>query len=98
MSQPSRGRKAPAPTRLELTYLQLGLNQPGRKLPLFDDVGQPFPTELIRACIARGWTQRWFSNPLAPEWLVCRLTDRGAAVAIGAGRSDGATDGASSLA
>ena len=51
---------------------------------------------LIRACIARGWAERWFSNPLAPEWLVCRLTDRGAAVAVGAARTHpaGGADGA----
>jgi hypothetical protein len=88
----------PAPTRLELTYLQLGLNQPGRKLPLFDSLGQPFPSDLIKVCIARGWAQRWFANPLAPEWLVCRLTDRGVALAAGAAPDDAVVDNASSLA
>ena len=80
-------RQKPQPTAEERRFLQLGLSQPGRKLPLFDQHGQPVRAELIRACIARGWAERWFSNPLAPEWLVCRLTDRGAAVAVGAARN-----------
>ena len=80
-------RLKPQPTAEERRFLQLGLSQPGRKLPLFDQHGQPVRAELIRACIARGWAERWFSNPLAPEWLVCRLTDRGAAVAVGAARN-----------
>jgi hypothetical protein len=81
-----KGRNPPVPNREERTFLQRGLSQPGRKLPLFDADGQPVRPELIRACIARGWAERWFSNPLAPEWLVCRLTDRGARVAVGPAR------------
>lgn len=70
---------APAmPTGPERAYLRSGLEQPGRKLPLFDRAGQPVPPKVIRACLARGWAERWFANPLAPEWLVCRLTDKGA--------------------
>jgi len=91
MTQRAEPRKPPQPTAEERRFLQHGLSQPGRKLPLFDQDGQPVRPELIRACIARGWAERWFSNPLAPDWLVCRLTDRGAAAAIGAasGRSAG---------
>ena len=92
MSHTVRERKNIAPSRKELTYLQLGLNQPGRKLPLFDDEGQPVAPELIRSCLARGWAERWFSNPLAPDWLVCRLTERGARLAVGASATDGAAD------
>ena len=80
-------RQKQLPTAEERRFLQLGLGQPGRKLPLFDRDGQPVRGDLIRACMARGWAERWFSNPLAPEWLVCRLTDRGAAVAVGAARN-----------
>lgn len=69
---------APArPTSAESAYLRPGLNQPGRKLPLFDAAGQPVSPRVIRACLARGWAERWFANPLAPDWLVCRLTDKG---------------------
>lgn len=69
---------APArPTRAERAYLRPGLSQPGRKLPLFDDSGQPVRSQVIHTCLARGWAERWFANPLAPDWLVCRLTDKG---------------------
>jgi hypothetical protein len=88
--QRGKGRNPPVPTREERRFLERGLSQPGRKLPLFDADGQPVRPELIRACIARGWAERWFSNPLAPEWLVCRLTDRGARVAVGPARGRGA--------
>jgi len=95
MAKRTEPRPKPQPTAEERRFLQLGLGQPGRKLPLFDKDGQPVRADLIRACIARGWAERWFSNPLAPEWLVCRLTDRGAAVAVGGvrGRATGGAGG-----
>jgi hypothetical protein len=65
------------PTNAEAAYLRPGLSQPGRKLPLFDAQGRPVRPQVIRACLARGWAERWFANPLAPDWLVCRLTDKG---------------------
>ena len=71
------GRSAPAPTAAEAAYLRLGLHQPGRKLPLFDAKGQPIRPQVIRTCLARGWAERWFANPMAPNWLVCRLTEAG---------------------
>ena len=101
MAKRTEPRPKPQPTAEERRFLQLGLGQPGRKLPLFDKDGQPVRADLIRACIARGWAERWFSNPLAPEWLVCRLTDRGAAVAVGGVRTrkgDGGADRPSALA
>jgi len=73
--------KVAAPTTAQRAYLKAGLDQPGGKLPLFDNKGAPVPPALIRACIARGWAERWFENPLAPDWLVCRLTPRGAKAA-----------------
>ena len=27
--------------------------------------------------IAAGWAERWFQNPLKPDWLVCRVTAKG---------------------
>ena len=69
---------AAQPTPAEAAYLRPGLSQPGRKLPLFDKQGRPVKPQVIRACLARGWAERWFANPLAPDWLVCRLTDEGA--------------------
>ena len=94
-------RRRVGPSNAELAYLQLGLNQPGRKLPLFDRDGQAFRADVIRTCINRGWAEQWFSNPLAPDWLVCRLTERGVAAAVGARRSatlDDDTGAASHLA
>jgi hypothetical protein len=61
----------------EQNYLKQGLKQPGGKLPLFDGRGQEIPSSLIQSCIKQGLAQRWFANPLKPDWLVCRLTDKG---------------------
>jgi hypothetical protein len=72
------GRRLAAPNAAQRAYLRAGLDQPGGKLPLFDGKGATVPPALIRACIAHGWAERWFANPLAPDWLVCRLTPRGA--------------------
>lgn len=55
-------------------WLQKGLGQPGGKLPLFDDKGREIPARTIRACIEAGWAEPWFSNPIKPDWLVCKLT------------------------
>ncbi|MDN3719956.1 hypothetical protein QW131_14055 [Roseibium salinum] len=43
-------------------------------MPLFDDNGREIPTRTIRACIDAGWAEPWFSNPIKPDWLVCKLT------------------------
>lgn len=58
-------------------YLERGVNQPGGKLPLFDENGQEIPKATIRVCIAHGWAEPWSKNPIHPDWLVCRLTDDG---------------------
>jgi hypothetical protein len=31
----------------------------------------------VRACIAHGWAEPWFGNPLKTDWLVCKLTEKG---------------------
>lgn len=61
----------------ERSYLKTGLKQPGGKLPLFDRTGQEISANLIQGCLKKGYAQRWFANPLKPDWLVCRLTDKG---------------------
>jgi len=33
--------------------------------------------ELIRRCLAAGWAEPWFENPIKPDWLVCKLTEAG---------------------
>jgi hypothetical protein len=65
------------PSSAQLRYLRLGMDAPGGKLPLFDGQGQEISPKTIRACIERGWSQPWFTNPLKPDWLVCRLTPAG---------------------
>lgn len=64
-------------TDAEKRYLVRGLKQPGGKLPLFDTKGQEINPRVIRACIEKGYAERWFANPMKPDWLVCRLTDTG---------------------
>jgi hypothetical protein len=68
------------PTEPQRRYLERGLSQPGGKLPLFYADGREVPVRTIQACVAHGWAEPWFRNPIKPEWLVCRLTDRGRAV------------------
>ena len=70
------GRPNPAQRR----YLARGLGQPGGKLPLFDEYGQHIHPALVRACIAHGWAQPWFGNPMKPDWLICKLTEKGRAI------------------
>lgn len=69
------------PTDIQLAWLKRGLNQPGGKLPLFDEWGQKVSERTIRSCIDHGWAEPWFTNPLKPDWLVCKLTDIGRGLA-----------------
>ncbi len=69
------------PSKSQLRYLNRGISQPGGKLPLFDEEGQEIDARTIRACVKAGWAEPWFANPLKPDWLVCRLTESGRAVA-----------------
>jgi hypothetical protein len=65
------------PTEPQRRYLERGLSQPGGKLPLFYPDGREVPSRTVQACIANGWAEPWFKNPVKPDWLVCRLTARG---------------------
>ncbi|WP_206772029.1 hypothetical protein [Polymorphum gilvum] len=82
------------PSAAQRRWLERGLRQPGGKLPLFDEGGREIPARTIRACIAAGWAEPWFSNPIKPDWLVCRLTGKGVealgSVDLGAGSTDDA--------
>ena len=69
------------PSPAQLRWLERGLDQPGGKLPLFDEWGQRVDERTVRLCIDRGWAEPWFTNPLKPDWLVCRLTADGRTVA-----------------
>jgi hypothetical protein len=70
-----------APSKAQQAWLRRGLNQPGGKLPLFDKHGQAVCPRLVRTCVERGWAEPWFSNPLKPDWLVCKLTETGRGIA-----------------
>ena len=73
-SQPST-----RPTAAQAAYLRRGLAEPGGKLPLFDRDGQRYSRRTIQSCIDQGWAKAWFHNPIKPDWLICRLTETGAA-------------------
>jgi len=68
---------ASTPTPSQKVWLRRGLKQPGGKLPLFDEEGQQVCERTVRACIEKGWAEPWFSNPLKPNWIVCKLTVHG---------------------
>ncbi len=75
-----QGRRVSRPTPVQQRYLRRGIEQPGGKLPLFDENGQEFDPRTIRSCIDQGWAAPWFANPTKPDWLICKLTDLGRAV------------------
>jgi len=65
------------PSRAQSDWLRRGLEQAGGKLPLFNEEGQQICERTVRACIDKGWAEPWFSNPLKPDWIVCKLTEDG---------------------
>ena len=79
------GAREQRPTPEQREWLKRGLDQPGGKLPLFDDDGQQVNPQTVRTCLDHGWAEPWFANPLKPDWLVCKLTPAGRAVAKGEG-------------
>lgn len=66
----------------EITYLKAGLKQAGGKLPLFDSSGQRVDPDTMRSCIRKGLCAPWFANPMKPDWMVCRLTQKGREVLL----------------
>ena len=76
MGRESRGQMR-GPTPAQRKYLRSGIDQPGGKLPLFDEFGQEISRRTVMVCIEQGWAEPWFSNPTKPDWIVCKLTDEG---------------------
>lgn len=72
---PANGNLSPS-ARIR-AWLARGLDQPGGKLPLFDTEGQQVEREMVRTALEAGWAEPWFSNPIAPDWIVCKLTETG---------------------
>lgn len=89
----SRKFRRRPPSAAQAAWLARGLDQPGGKLPLFDDDGGPVRRQTVEACLNAGWAERWFRNPLKPDWLVCRLTDAGRAVLTAASAKTTAATG-----
>ena len=77
MEAPNSEPTARGPSQAQRRYLKRGLKQAGGKLPIFDHAGQQISAKTIKHCIAQGWAEPWFENPIKPDWLVCRLTERG---------------------
>ena len=74
--------KPPAPVRPRMSLVQRswlihGLTQPGGKLSLFDKFGRRVSSRTIQSCIDQGWAETWFSNPIKPDWQICKLTEKG---------------------
>ena len=84
-----RGSKGPArPSGAQRAFLSRGLGQPGGKLPLFDEFGQHYNGRTISSCIAQGWAEPWFDNPIKRDWMVCKLTAAGRAAMAEAAAED----------
>lgn len=90
MAKPRRSSSRSIPSDVQGAWLRRGLDQPGGKLPLFDERGQRVKKPTVEACLKAGWAERWFENPLKPDWLVCRLTETGRSALDGHGRVDAA--------
>ncbi|MFN3076382.1 MAG: hypothetical protein ABT940_05795 [Alphaproteobacteria bacterium] len=65
------------PTAAQRKWMLRGLEQPGGKLPLFDENGRRIDERTVRSCLRQEWAEPWFSNPVKPDWLVCKLTPLG---------------------
>ena len=84
-----RGSKGSArPSGAQRAFLSRGLGQPGGKLPLFDEFGQHYNGRTISSCIAQGWAEPWFDNPIKRDWMVCKLTTAGRAAMAEAAAED----------
>ena len=65
------------PTKRQRNWLERGLDQLGKKLPLFDSRGQKVSERTVTGCVERGWAAQRFNNPLKPDGIVCKLTEAG---------------------
>lgn len=77
------GVKGGKPTAPQRRWLVRGVGQPGGKLPLFDENGQQVSERTVRSCIKKGWAEPWATNPIKPDWMICKLTDAGIAAVKG---------------
>ena len=67
-------------TDLELrAWLRGGVDRSDGRLAIFDTFGEPVNKAVIKSAIASGLAEPWFSSPMRPQWMVCRLTAKGRA-------------------
>lgn len=76
-SKSTKSGSGKRPTPAQAAWLSRGLNQAGGKLPLFDENGKRIDARTVKRCMDEGWVEPWFSNPIKPGWLVCKLTKSG---------------------
>lgn len=81
-AQPRAENAVDKPTDVQLIWLRRGLDQPGGKLPLFNEEGQRVSPRTVRVCLDHGWAEPWFWNAIKPDWLVCKLTGKGRSLAV----------------
>ncbi len=60
-------------------WLQGGLDREDGRLAIFDMFGEPVNKSVIKSAIASGLAEPWFSSPMRPQWMVCRITPKGRA-------------------
>jgi|TARA_B100000315_G_C14444425_1_gene526151 hypothetical protein len=82
-----RAAAAAKPSDAQRKWLARGLDQPGGKLPLFDESGQKVSPRTVKSCVNQGWAEPWFDNPIKPDWQVCKLTDEGRKLISDGGRN-----------
>jgi len=75
--EPRRQRAVGGASPPQLKWLMRGLDQPGGKLPLFDEQGRRVSDRTVQSCVDKGWAEPWFDNPIKPDWRICRLTNAG---------------------
>ncbi len=70
-------------------WLRRGAAHGNGQLPLFDTWGDRISRVAIDLCMAFGFIEPWFANPLKPDWTVYRITDRGRAYAAAQNDNEG---------
>ncbi len=74
----NRSRAAARFSDAELNaWLSGGLNRADSRLALFDQFGEPIDPNIVKSAIEKGLAEPWFSSPMRPQWMVCRLTSQG---------------------
>jgi len=73
-----RARLSARETEIELrNWLEAGSQRTDGRLAMFDQFGEPVSKGVIKTAIASGLAEPWFSSPMRPQWMVCRITQKG---------------------